>query len=113
MPIASMTLADLAIKSKLFRGLGDPSRLSILEALRERPRYVSDIAVRTSLSQPNVSMHLACLEDCGLVTRERQGQFVEYRIADPLVLDLLRQSERLLQKVGDKVFSCTRYNRHR
>lgn len=113
MPVASTERTDLAIKSKLFRGFGDPSRLAILEALRDRPRYVSDIAARTGLSQPNVSMHLACLEDCGLVTRERQGQFVEYRIADALVLDLLRQSERLLQKVGDKVFSCTRYNGRR
>ena len=113
MPVASPERTDLAMKSKLFRGFGDPSRLAIIESLRDRPRYVSEIALRTGLSQPNVSMHLACLEDCGLVTRERRGQFVEYRVADPLVLDLLRQSERLLEKVGEQIFRCTRYNGRR
>jgi DNA-binding transcriptional ArsR family regulator len=112
MPAATVS-SDLAIKSKLFRGLGDASRLAILESLRDHPRYVSDIAACTGLGQPNVSMHLACLEDCGLVTRERRGQFVEYRIANGLVLDLLRQSERLLERVGEKIFRCTRYNERR
>jgi DNA-binding transcriptional ArsR family regulator len=110
MPVA---VRDLALKAKLFRGFADPSRLSILEALRDAPRCVSEIAARTGLSQPNTSMHLACLEDCGLVTRRRRGQFVEYAIADGLVLDLLRRSERLLEHVGEQIFRCTRYEGRR
>jgi DNA-binding transcriptional ArsR family regulator len=97
-----------ALKSKLFRGFADASRLAILETLRGGPLCVSDVVSRTGLSQPNTSAHLACLEGCGLVTRQRRGQHVEYAIADPLVHDLLRQSERLLEKVGDQIFSCTR-----
>lgn len=110
MPVA---LSDLGLKGKLFRGFADTSRLSILETLRDGPKCVSDVARRAGLSQPNTSMHLACLEDCGLVARQRRGRFVEYRIADPLVLELLRASERLLGRVGERVFRCTRYNGRR
>lgn len=110
MPVA---VGDRALKVKLFRGFSDPSRLAILEFLRAGPRCVSDIASGVGLSQPNTSMHLACLEDCGLVTRRRRGQYVEYAIADPLVLDLLRQAERLLEQVGEQIFRCTRYNARR
>jgi DNA-binding transcriptional ArsR family regulator len=106
----AVSLDPLVVKSKLFRGFADPSRLAILECLRDGPLCVSAIAGRTGLSQPNTSMHLACLEDCGLVTRRRRGQFVEYAIADPLVLDLLQKSARLLERVGEQVFRCTRDN---
>lgn len=52
---------DLLTKAKLFRGFGDPSRLSILESLARGPRMVKDIAQETGLSQPLVSMHLMCM----------------------------------------------------
>jgi len=99
----------LEVKAKLFRGLADPSRLSVLEVLRDGPACVSDVVAATGLSQPSVSMHLACLWECGLVERERQGRFVEYRIADPRVDALLDCGDGLLLHVGDSVYVCTRY----
>jgi DNA-binding transcriptional ArsR family regulator len=105
-----VVLDDRVLKGKLFRGFAEPSRLAILEALRAGPVTVSEIAARTGLGQPNASMHLACLEGCGLVTRRRRGQFVEYAIADRLVLDVLRAAERLLDRVGEQIFRCTRYD---
>ena len=102
---------ERALKGKLFRGFAEPSRLAILETLRAGPACVSEIAARAGLSQPNASMHLACLEGCGLVRRRRRGQFVEYAIADRLVLDVLRGVERLLERVGDQIFRCTRVDR--
>ena len=66
------------LKAKLFRGFGDASRLSVLEALRDGPRCVSEVVAATRLSQPHASAHLACLGECGLVTRERRGKFVYY-----------------------------------
>ena len=97
------------VKAKLFRGLADPSRLAVLEALREGPACVSDVVAATGLSQPSVSMHLACLWDCGLVERDRRGRFVHYRIADIRVRTLLEAGEGLLTRVGDQVYVCTRY----
>src|SRR5688572_3355550 len=69
-------------KAKLFRGLAEPSRLLILEALRHGARTVSEISDATGLTQPNTSNHLACLLGCGLVDRRQVGRFAHYRLAD-------------------------------
>ncbi len=99
----------IEVKAKLFRGLADPSRLRVLEALREGPRCVSDIVEVTGLTQPNASSHLTCLWECGLVDRDQRGRFVFYRIADARVASLLRVASDLLVTVGEQVFVCTRY----
>ena len=101
------TTSDL--KAKLFRGLADPTRLSILEALREGPRAVGEVVEVTGLGQSNVSNHLACLRDCGLVVSEKRGRFVHYRLSDPRVADLLSLAEQLLAEVAQGVYACTRY----
>lgn len=95
--------------AKLFRGFGDPSRLRVLEALRDGPLHVGAVVRRTGLSQPNASMHLACLVDCGLAARERQGRFVEYRLADKRAARLLGQAEELTAAVAPLVDACPRY----
>lgn len=102
---------DVVLKAKLFRGLADPSRLGVLDALRDGPLSVGEIVARTGLTQPNVSMHLACLADCGLVARERRGKFAYYGIADKRVVKLLDQVEELLSEVGGFIAACARYGR--
>jgi ArsR family transcriptional regulator, cadmium/lead-responsive transcriptional repressor len=91
---------DQALKAKLFRGLADASRLAVLEALRDGPRCVSEVVAATRLSQPNASGHLACLGDCGLVSRERRGKFVYYAIADKRVVQVLEEVEGILAETG-------------
>lgn len=100
---------DLPLKAKLFRGFADPSRLAVLEVLRERPKCVSEIVTLTGLSQPNASAHLACLEACGLVKKERRGRFVYYQIAHKNVTILLEQAEEILTEAGNAIYQCTRY----
>jgi DNA-binding transcriptional ArsR family regulator len=90
----------------LFRGLADPARLSCLCAVRERPRTVGEVVAETGLSQPNVSKHLACLRGCGLVEAERSGRFVIYRLAGPLVEQVLASAELLLHDAGEAGGSC-------
>jgi DNA-binding transcriptional ArsR family regulator len=102
---------SLATKAKLFRGFSDPSRLSILEALREGPRTVGETVELTGLSQSNVSNHLACLLDCGLVSRAQQGRFAYYSLADERVEALLALSDQLLSDVARGVRCCPRYAR--
>lgn len=99
------------VRAKLFRGLGDPSRLRVLDVLRDGPLSVGQIARSTRLSQPNASMHLACLADCGLVQWERQGKFMNYALADKRVAKLLDQAEELLLEVGPLIAACRRYQR--
>ena len=101
--------APRQLKAKLFRGLGDPSRLAVLEALRDGPRCVTEVVVVTGLSQPNTSAHLACLGDCGLVTRERRGKYVYYAIADKRVVQMLEDADGMLDEIGAGVSRCSRY----
>jgi DNA-binding transcriptional ArsR family regulator len=105
------TAADisLATKAKLFRGLSDRSRLAILETLREGARSVGDVVTATGLTQPNVSNHLSCLLDCGLVVREQRGRFAYYQLADAQVEDLLALAAALLSNVAQGVDACCRY----
>ncbi len=91
---------SLALKAKLFRGFSDPSRLNILETLRQGPRTVSEIVEVTKLSQSNVSNHLSCLRDCGLVVAEQEGRYVIYRLSDDRVGELLALAETLLADVA-------------
>lgn len=101
---------SLALKAKLFRGLADVSRLAILEALREGPQTVTALVETTGLHQPNVSNHLRCLLDCGLVRRSRQGRFVVYQLSDDRIAELLRLAEQVLAEVARGIYHCTRYN---
>jgi DNA-binding transcriptional ArsR family regulator len=103
----------LLLKAKMFRGFADSSRLSVLEALRDGPRCVSDIVKATGLSQPNVSSHLACLEECGLVNRERRGRYIYYEMAHKQVALILEQAETILGEVGRQIYACTRYGERR
>jgi ArsR family transcriptional regulator, cadmium/lead-responsive transcriptional repressor len=108
-----MTMANPALaleyKSKLFRGLADPARLSILEALRTGPLTVGEIVVETGLSQPNTSNHLSCLRDCGLVTRRQRGRYAIYDLADDRVRDILTQADLVLRAAARGFYECTRY----
>lgn len=99
----------LAIKAKLFRGLADPSRLAILEALRDGPRSVGDVVEVTGLGQSNTSNHLRCLHDCGLVSREQEGRYVYYRLSGDRVAAMLADSDDLLLEVARGVYECIQY----
>lgn len=107
--LSSVAPTVLPIRAKLFRGLADPSRLSILEALRASARTVGELVMLTGLSQSNTSNHLSCLLDCGLVQRERQGRYVTYSLADARVATLLELADAVLMDHHEQVAACTRY----
>jgi DNA-binding transcriptional ArsR family regulator len=99
----------LRVKAKFFRGLADMSRLSILEALREGRKSVTEVARRTGLSQPNASMHLSCLWECGLVEREVGRRFTHYWIGSRDVTRILELGTKLLSSVQDRIAACSRF----
>ncbi len=100
---------SIALKAKLFRGFADPSRLAILEALREGPCTVSELVSVTGLRQSNVSNHLGCLRDCGLVIAAPRGRFVRYQLSDARIETLLALADATLSDVARGVYECTRY----
>lgn len=96
------------VLAQLFHGFSDGSRLSIVEVLRDGEQRVSDVVAATGLTQPNVSMHLACLWECGLVAREKRGREVFYRLV-PGVAELLAAADVVLTQAGETVGACPRY----
>ena len=64
------------------QALGDPTRRSVLEQLRDGPRAVGEIAARLPVSRPAVSQHLRVLKEAGLVTERQNGTRRLYRV-DP------------------------------
>lgn len=106
--MAVVTDLTMTLKAKFFRGLADPSRLLILEALRTREQTVGELVEATGLAQSSVSSHLACLKGCGLVDNRQAWRHVYYRLADPRIDALLRSAEDVLADVAAEVYACTR-----
>lgn len=101
-----------AFRGLLFHGFSDRSRLAIVEALLQGERRVGDIVAATGLTQPNASMHLGCLWECGLVAREKRGREVHYRLIDG-VADLFAAADRVLEHAGGTIGACPRYGEKR
>jgi len=87
-----LLLADreLVVVARHFKLLGEPMRLKILQAVCDRPLTVNSIVTAAGATQANVSKHLALLAAAGIVTRQKDGQFVYYGIRDPLTLKLCK-----------------------
>lgn len=95
--------------AKYFRGLGDPSRLRILEFLREEGELsVGELVERLRLPQPKVSNHLACLRWCGFIEARREGRTVYNRISDMRVEAMLDLAHSLLADNAEHVAACCR-----
>lgn len=99
---------SVTTRAQLFHGFSDRSRLAIVEALCDGERRVSDVGAATGLTQPNVSMHLACLWECGLAAREKRGREVYYRLIEG-VPELLSAADLILAVAGETVGACPRY----
>ena len=83
--------------TKLFRALGDATRLELvgLLAARKEELCVCELEAHFDLSQPTVSHHLRILREAGIVSSERRGTWVYYALADG-VRQKLRSFDALL-----------------
>jgi len=104
---------ETALLAKYFRGLGDPTRLLILELLEERERTVGEIVEKLAEPQPKVSNHLACLRWCGFVEARQSGRFVFYRLADRKVRQMVKLARELLRENEQHVALCGRIDEER
>ena len=83
---------DLAeLIARRFRVLSDPTRIRLLDSLRDGGMTVAELQYATGASQQNVSKHLGVLLQAGLVARRREGNFARYEIADDSVFELCEQ----------------------
>jgi ArsR family transcriptional regulator len=67
---------------KVMKALSDPNRVRLLKLLQKRKMCVCEIRAALGIAQPTVSKHLKILEDAGLVSREKEGLWVNYFLSD-------------------------------
>lgn len=77
------------LKAGMFQALAHPTRLAILELLREGELPVSAILARLGIEQANASQHLSTLRSRRLVNNRKEGNQVFYSVRDPLLLEVL------------------------
>ena len=83
-------------KAQLFRVLGHPVRIRILELLVEGERTVGDLQNELALDSSGTSQHLAALRQQGVLESRRVGTSTYYRIRDPRVSQLLAVARQIL-----------------
>ena len=95
------------LAAKFFRGLGDPTRIKILQILLEQgDKNVGELVDLLGSPQGRVSSHLACLRGCGYALSYRDGKNVYYTIGDPRVRDILQLAQQILFDNLQRILEC-------
>ncbi|MBQ6385378.1 MAG: winged helix-turn-helix transcriptional regulator [Lachnospiraceae bacterium] len=85
-----------------FKALSDPSRRQILELLADGELTAGEIAEHFAMTKPSISHHLNILKHAELVTAERQGQNIVYRINMTVLQELTKWFFDITGKRGEK-----------
>lgn len=84
-------------KAEVFRVLAHPTRIHIVECLRDRERAVGALLGRIPIEPANLSQHLSVLRSKGLVVTRKEGNQVFYALRDPLLIEVLDSMRRYFQ----------------
>lgn len=87
---------SMNVQAEVFRALGDPTRLRILELLRNGEKCVCEIFPAIGGRQSNTSRHLGILRRAGLLRSRKQGVSVYYAVSDGRVYHLLQLARKLV-----------------
>jgi DNA-binding transcriptional ArsR family regulator len=91
---------DIESLTEIFRVLGDPTRVRILDALSRAELCVGDLAAQLGLTESAVSHQLRLLRSSRIVRTRRDGRMIFYALDDRHVLTLFRQGLRHVQEAG-------------
>jgi DNA-binding transcriptional ArsR family regulator len=84
-------------KAELFKALANPTRIRILELLRDGEKRVIQLQLELAVESSNVSQQLAILRMNNLVDTRKVGNLIYYRLRDPQVNDLLDAARRIFE----------------
>ncbi len=96
------------ILMKFFKGLGDPTRLRIVEALLVKERKVSELIKLLGVPQSNISNHLACLKWCGYISSRKEGTSIYYQVTDDRVKKIVGLAREIIADHAENLYACTR-----
>jgi ArsR family transcriptional regulator len=91
----------LSARAATFNALGDPARLAIIEALRRGTTCVCELTPALGMPQNLLSYHLRILREAGLISGERSGRRIEYRIESEAIRELQRSVASLLPELEE------------
>lgn len=92
------------LHAEMCKVFSNPTRLEILNLLRDKQLSVTELIEKTKLSQANISQHLSIMKSKGIVTSNRKGKNVYYKLTNPKIIkafDIIREvlSERLRSRM--------------
>ena len=93
-----MSEALRQFKSEIFQGLAHPTRIAIVELLREGELSAGSLIEKLRIEQANASQHLAVLRAKQIVVNRKAGNQVFYTVRDPLIIQVLDIMKRYFQK---------------
>jgi DNA-binding transcriptional ArsR family regulator len=93
---AALRVPVSEIKAELFKALGHPARIRVLEVLSEGEHSVGELQPLVGIESSHLSQQLGVLRRAGLVTTRKDGSSVIYALADPQLAELLAVAKRLL-----------------
>jgi len=79
----------------VFKALADPTRLKILECVKDGEKCICEIIPYTGKSQPNVSQHLKVLKNAGLVDERREGTRILLKASNKKIFDVIDSVKKL------------------
>jgi ArsR family transcriptional regulator len=92
-------------KASIFQSLAHPTRIAIVEALRDGELPAGAIIERLGLEQANASQHLAILRTKQVVSSRKEGNQVFYSVRDPLLIEVLDIMRRYFQAHVEEAIS--------
>ncbi len=88
----------LRLKAEVFKAMGHPLRLAVIELLRDGEKCVCDIVAHTGTGMSNISKHLSILKKAGIVSDRRDGLRIMYSLTMPCAIDFARCVEGVVIK---------------
>lgn len=88
--MAKITTANFKPQAQVFKALGHPGRLLMLDELSRGERCVCELAALVGSEMPTVSRHLSLLKNAGIVDDEKRGAQVFYRLMTPCVMNFFQ-----------------------
>jgi len=96
-----MDNALFSMQAEICKAIAHPTRIHILQLLRDGERCVCEIFPAMKMEQPNVSRHLAVLKKIGIISSRKDGLKVIYRINDKRIFELLDLITAILKEQTD------------
>lgn len=88
----------IVARAEILKAMAQPTRLKIMDFLREGERCVCEIFPAIAEEQSNTSRHLNMMQGCGILARRKEGIKIMYRVKHPEVLEILELASTILKK---------------